>query len=561
MTTALTTRVTTGTGATVKGSPLTNAEIDNNFISLNDNKVETGDAVSTATANKVVKRDANADFAANVITVTNIKTGSTFYPTTNATQAEMEAGTETNTRFTSPATVKNAIDVLSLKAMAVVGKDTTGFESLAGSSLSYVDATRVFTLGTSTTYNVWFKGAKSTITTNKTITLTNTPGLHLIVLNPTTLVLEEWSDGSTVFTDTIFVASIYLNTGGTKGLIIGDERHSAARDTTWHVSEHNNTGAQWRSGGSMSYTLNSDTATTVSISTPIVLADEDLVHTITHNPTPTGYFNQVLNGSASLQTLYLNGTTYDYTGESTTPWAVGSGTARYNPITGGSGALSDAGEGKYINYWIIATNDIMRPIKAVMGRVVYSALTECSNEQFVDYGLPFLECAPMYQVTLLTSGSFAGNKVKIVQVRTITQRQSAITQNFKTTAHNELSSLAGDDHAQYVHISTARTISANHTFSGSNTFTGTNTFNRVSATDVSSNWAPAANATYDLGSTTNAWRNVYTNDLHLSNEGHESGNVVDGTKGNWTVQEGAENLYIINNKTGRKFKFALEEIK
>ena len=40
MTTALTTRITAGTGATVKGSPLTSAEIDNNFISLNNNKLE-----------------------------------------------------------------------------------------------------------------------------------------------------------------------------------------------------------------------------------------------------------------------------------------------------------------------------------------------------------------------------------------------------------------------------------------------------------------------------------------------------------------------------------------
>ena len=71
---------------------------------------------------------------------------------------------------------------------------------------------------------------------------------------------------------------------------------------------------------------------------------------------------------------------------------------------------------------------------------------------------------------------------------------------------------------------------------------------------------PTTNAAYDLGSSTLAWRNVYTNDLHLSNEGHEEGNSVDGTKGNWTVQEGAEDLFIINNKTGKKYKFKLEEI-
>lgn len=70
-----------------------------------------------------------------------------------------------------------------------------------------------------------------------------------------------------------------------------------------------------------------------------------------------------------------------------------------------------------------------------------------------------------------------------------------------------------------------------------------------------------ANAAYDLGSVTNAWRNIYTNDLHLSNMGHEEGNSVDGTKGNWTVQEGEDHLYIINNRNGKKYKFSLEEVK
>jgi len=78
--------------------------------------------------------------------------------------------------------------------------------------------------------------------------------------------------------------------------------------------------------------------------------------------------------------------------------------------------------------------------------------------------------------------------------------------------------------------------------------------------DSNGHFKPSADATYDLGSNTLAWRNVYTNDLHLSNEGHEEGNSVDGTKGNWTIQEGEEHLYIINNKSGKKYKFALEEI-
>lgn len=71
---------------------------------------------------------------------------------------------------------------------------------------------------------------------------------------------------------------------------------------------------------------------------------------------------------------------------------------------------------------------------------------------------------------------------------------------------------------------------------------------------------PASDDTYDLGSSTQRWRNVYTGDLHLSNEGKEEGNEVDGTTGNWTIQEGEEHLFIINNKSGKKYRFALEEI-
>jgi len=78
--------------------------------------------------------------------------------------------------------------------------------------------------------------------------------------------------------------------------------------------------------------------------------------------------------------------------------------------------------------------------------------------------------------------------------------------------------------------------------------------------DSSGHFVPGANDTYDLGESGNVWRNVYTGDLHLSNEAKEEGNAVDGTKGNWTIQEGAEHLYILNNKSGKKYRFKLEEM-
>ena len=69
---------------------------------------------------------------------------------------------------------------------------------------------------------------------------------------------------------------------------------------------------------------------------------------------------------------------------------------------------------------------------------------------------------------------------------------------------------------------------------------------------------PVANNTYDLGSSTNRFRDMYTGDLNLCNEGR--GNDVDGTSGNWTIQEGEDSLYVINNITGKKFKMMLQPV-
>ena len=66
----------------------------------------------------------------------------------------------------------------------------------------------------------------------------------------------------------------------------------------------------------------------------------------------------------------------------------------------------------------------------------------------------------------------------------------------------------------------------------------------------------------NLGKSTARWNNIYVNDLHLSNESKkdEGGNDVDGTWGDWTLQEGEDNIYMINNRTGKKYKMNLTEV-
>ncbi len=66
---------------------------------------------------------------------------------------------------------------------------------------------------------------------------------------------------------------------------------------------------------------------------------------------------------------------------------------------------------------------------------------------------------------------------------------------------------------------------------------------------------PAVDNLTDLGSDEKRWANIYmhnlyTGDLHLKNE-----------RGDWTIIEEEDYLSIVNNKTGKKYRFVLEEVK
>ena len=69
---------------------------------------------------------------------------------------------------------------------------------------------------------------------------------------------------------------------------------------------------------------------------------------------------------------------------------------------------------------------------------------------------------------------------------------------------------------------------------------------------------PYANGNTDLGGASNRIRNIYTSDLNLSNEG--SKNDVDGTWGSYTIQEGEDDIFLINRRSGKKYKFNLTEV-
>ena len=86
---------------------------------------------------------------------------------------------------------------------------------------------------------------------------------------------------------------------------------------------------------------------------------------------------------------------------------------------------------------------------------------------------------------------------------------------------------------------------------------GTTTSERLRITS-SGHILPGADNTQDLGSSAKRFANIYSADLQLSNEG--MGNDVDGTWGQYTIQEGENDLYLLNRRNGKTYKFVLQEV-
>jgi hypothetical protein len=124
--------------------------------------------------------------------------------------------------------------------------------------------------------------------------------------------------------------------------------------------------------------------------------------------------------------------------------------------------------------------------------------------------------------------------------------------NFATTVATQLAgkSDVGHTHPQSDIVDLASDLALKAPLA-SPTFTGTVTSSTINsgAITATGNVNPQATNTYDLGTSSLRWRNIYTQDLHLSNG-----------IGDYTVIEGIDELYLVNNNSGKHFKFALIEV-
>tara|TARA_R110002072_G_scaffold148491_1_gene295993 strand:+ start:322 stop:1575 length:1254 start_codon:yes stop_codon:yes gene_type:complete len=153
---------------------------------------------------------------------------------------------------------------------------------------------------------------------------------------------------------------------------------------------------------------------------------------------------------------------------------------------------------------------------------------------------------------LLVADSNAGNAVKKITAQRIANLYNPAVTTYNTTAEHCI--LTQGDASEEIDAE------ANLKFDGSTltivgAVTGSGniqclTLNVSGATEVAGNILPSADNTFDLGSASKRFANMYTGDLHLRND-----------RGDWTIIEEEDYLSVVNNKTGKRYKMMLEEIK
>jgi hypothetical protein len=205
--------------------------------------------------------------------------------------------------------------------------------------------TTTFTLSTGTTnLSYYYQGLLKTVSTNRTTTIGSTAGLYFIYFDSDD-VLQN-SVGFPAMSTTIIIASVYWN-GSNLGLV-QDERHSSTRDLDWHSWTHSSVGARYNAGLDFSFTGNTNTNTTFSISTG-GMKDEDIAFTISATTNCRIFYQTSLTTYAFVPAL------------STLPYYYSSGIIAVN-ATGYTLSSGVTASGRYFNYFLYSSTDVGCPI-------------------------------------------------------------------------------------------------------------------------------------------------------------------------------------------------------
>ena len=252
-----------------------------------------------------------------------------------------------------------------------------GFVNAYDTTLSFVDGTRTVTLTATADVTYYVNDVAFTLASGASVTVVidNNEGLHFVYFNDDNELVSSQTWVNEIITRYTFVSSIYWDATTGVGVIVSDERHGAEMDSATHLYNHNTYGARYSSGlglGDIVADGGGSLATHAQFSVANgAFYDEDIRHDI------IDLAPQTLSVPAEIPLLYRSGVLGEWRKLAATSYPVtttGTGRAAYN--SGGTWALTEVSNNKFVLMHYLATADIRHPIMGLVGIAEYNSKSE-----------------------------------------------------------------------------------------------------------------------------------------------------------------------------------------
>ena len=330
-----------------------------------------------------------------------------------------------------------------------------GFVDNTETTISF-DNTNTFTLAKTGDYWSYFRdGVMYNITTDKTITLSETPpansGIYYIFINDNEGNLSISTTSWNLSDSKVPVAILTWNNSLTPKYFLEDERHTCLMDRVVHKYNHLTRGTQLVSGCELTgYTLNSITNTDKIFGiTEAKIADEDLFLTLNTLTKP--------NGTDTAYTIvYRSGQNYIWT-KSNMPFKyTTTGFIEYD----NNGTLTPLINNRFCNTYLLLSN-ILGDSRFifVVGRNVYNSNVAAYEENFSSFNLTNFvtpEAVAIYQLTWKGVNNAGSGQCVLDRVKKITSNVITTSMNVSVehNTHNAftVSYIAGETIPAYAAV-------------------------------------------------------------------------------------------------------------
>lgn len=308
--------------------------------------------------------------------------------------------------------------------------EPTGFLNRTDSEISFVEATRTFTIQpVITEYSIYVRSVELVHTVAESIVIPNTTGSYFIYFDATTGAISQMATFDlSLIIEHVWIAVIYWNATQNLAILVGDERHGIVMDHETHRHCHQSFGTTWVSGLALTSLVTDQSGAANSHAQCGVqdgqINDEDIAHVIVDGVV------QDLSPLLKAPIIWQIGSEWRiaavadyplmYSGRLGTSYAGASGRLAYNLNTAGIWSLVEVSNLNFVLAHLVGTNDVRYPVIAICGRSQYTTLANARAAAYTELlemtGLPFTEWKPLGTLIMQTSAGYAN----VVRARTRT---------------------------------------------------------------------------------------------------------------------------------------------